>query len=83
MDLVGEDKTHEHECELDVHFMLTKLRECVSPRDYNILVQRYGLDGEGERTLQELADANDITRARVHQIENNLLNKLKAQCATS
>lgn len=83
MDLMGEDKTHEHECELDVFFMLNKLRENVSPRDYKILVQRYGLDGDGERTLQELADANDITRARCHQIENNLLRKLKAQCASS
>ena len=76
-DLVGDDKTNEKDNELDVHFMLMQLKESVSERDYKILVQRYGLDGEGERTLQEIAETNDITRARVHQIENNLLRRLR------
>lgn len=77
-DAVGEDHTSEHDNELDVYFMLEKLRQTVSARDYMILTQRYGLDGEGERTLQELSDSFDITRARCHQIEQNLLKKLRA-----
>ena len=76
-DFVGEDHTDETDNELDVHFMMMQLKETVSERDYKILVQRYGLDGEGERTLQEIAETNDITRARVHQIENNLINRLR------
>lgn len=76
-DFVGEDHTDDRDNELDVHFMLLQLKEAVSERDYQILVQRYGLDGEGERTLQEIAETNDITRARVHQIENNLLKRLR------
>ena len=76
-DFVGEDHTDESDNELDVHFMMMQLKESVSERDYKILVQRYGLDGNGERTLQEIAEDNDITRARVHQIENNLINRLR------
>ena len=79
-DFVGDDDTQERDTALDVHFMLQQLKESVSDRDYQILVQRYGLDGEGERTLQELAETNHITRARCHQIEGNLLKKLKAVC---
>ena len=76
-DFVGEDHSDEKDNELDVHFMMMQLKETVSDRDYDILVQRYGLDGEGERTLQEIAETNDITRARVHQIENNLIKRLR------
>ena len=76
-DIVGEDHTDERDNELDVHFLLTKLRELVSPRDFQILIQRFGLDGEGERTLQELSELHDVTRARVHQVEGNLIRKLR------
>lgn len=79
-DFVGEDHTLEHDNELDVHFLLSQLRKQVSERDYNILVQRYGLDNQGERTLQEISEQFDITRARCHQIQNNLITKLRALC---
>lgn len=82
-DLVGEDHTKDHDNELDVYFLLSQLKEQVSPRDYQILVKRYGLDNGGERTLQELSSEFDVTRARVHQIENNLLTKLRTLCASS
>ena len=82
-DLVGEDHTQDHDNELDVYFLLSQLKEQVSPRDYQILVKRYGLDNGGERTLQELSSEFDVTRARVHQIENNLLTKLRTLCAST
>ena len=66
------------EAEIDVYFLLDKLRGQVSDRDFGILVQRFGLDGAGERTLQELAETNDISRARAHQIEKQCLNRLRA-----
>ena len=81
-DFVGEDHTQEIDDELDVHFLLSQLKEQVSPRDYSILLKRYGLDNEGERTLQELSTEYDVTRARVHQIENNLLSKLRSLVTT-
>lgn len=81
-DFVGEDHTQDRDNELDVHFLLSQLRSQVSDRDYQILLKRYGLDNEGERTLQELSSEFDVTRARVHQIENNLLSKLRTLCAS-
>ena len=81
--LAGEDHTQDHDNELDVYFLLSQLKEQVSPRDYQILVKRYGLDNGGERTLQELSSEFDVTRARCHQIENNLLTKLRNLCASS
>ena len=77
MDFVADSTTNSSDSELDAHFLLSQLKEMGSERDYNILSQRYGLDGNGERTLQELADEYDVTRARVHQIEGNLLRKLR------
>ena len=81
-DFVGVDQTQDKDNELDVHFLLTQLKGMVSDRDYNILVKRYGLDNQGERTLQELSTEFDITRARCHQIENNLLGKLRHLCTS-
>ena len=75
-DLQGYDDTDVNDTKMDVHILLDQLRGMVSPRDYTILVQRYGLDGEGERTLNELAEANEVTRARVHQVAPNIINKL-------
>ena len=62
--------------EIDVHFLLDKLRAVVSERDYQMLIQRFGLDGEGERTLNELSETYGVSRARCHQVQNKLLSKL-------
>ena len=81
LDSVGSSNTQQQDTELDVYFLLESLKACVSERDYNILVQRYGLNGESEHTLQELAETNHITRARIHQVENNMIKKLRAIAA--
>jgi RNA polymerase nonessential primary-like sigma factor len=76
-DLQGESYTTQQDEQLDAYFLLQQLRGCISDRDYKILIQRYGLDGNGERTLQELSDDNDVSRARVHQVINKALAQLK------
>ena len=78
-ELVGvDDKSENFDSMVDCEILLLRLKEEVSSRDYNILIKRFGLDGEGERTLSELADEFDITRSRCHQIEGNLLNQLRS-----
>ena len=67
--------TPENDLKMDVH-SCSSSRAGVT-RDYRILVQRYGLDGNGERTLEELAQANEVTRARIHQVEQNMLKRLR------
>ena len=54
-----------------------RVREHCSLRDYEILVKRYGLDGDTPLTLSEAAEEYQITRARVHQIEHKLLKKMR------
>lgn len=77
-DVVGEDKTEEFETTTDCHLLLDKLRDNVSSRDFNILMLRFGLNGESEHTLEEIADKYEVTRARIHQIEKTLIKKLRA-----
>ena len=77
-DLMGEDKTEEFETVTDCHILLDQLREDVSPRDYNILTLRFGLDGNPEHTLEEIAAKYEVSRARIHQVQNNLIKKLRS-----
>ena len=51
--------------------------ECyISPRDREIIEKRFGLDGKGSKTLQEVANDYNITRERIRQIEAKVLRKL-------
>jgi RNA polymerase primary sigma factor len=72
-DLAGVDPTQERDLVMDVEMMLVKLKEQVSDRDFAILVQRYGLDHQGERTLQEVSESMGVSRARCHQVERKLV----------
>src|SRR5262245_289651 len=54
--------------------ILTKL----SPREREVLVLRYGLDGQHPRTLDEVGRTFSVTRERIRQIENQSLKKLRS-----
>jgi len=56
-----------------LHKALALLRE----RDRKIIVQRFGLDGTGEKTLAEIASQFGLTRERVRQLERGALRKLR------
>lgn len=75
--IIGEDRTEEFDTTHDANSLLAEIRPLVSARDYNIIIKRYGLDGDTPLTLSEAADEYGITRARVHQIERKLLSKMK------
>ena len=74
---VGEDRTEEFEKNVDCDILLNKLSLVVSPRDYDMLVTRYGLDDGVPKTLQETAERFGVTRARCHQIEKSCLSKMR------
>jgi RNA polymerase primary sigma factor len=48
----------------------------ISDQESIVLRLRYGIGGIGERTLQQVADALNMTKQRVHQIEKAALKKL-------
>ena len=61
---------HLHECLFNASLDLTE-REC------QVLTMRFGLDGKGIRTLDEVGQMFDITRERARQIQNKALRKLR------
>jgi RNA polymerase primary sigma factor len=50
---------------------------CLEPRDRAILGMRFGLDRGWGRPLEEVAQAFNITRERVRQIEKRALKQLR------
>ena len=49
----------------------------LNPREAEILVLRYGLDGQGTRTLEEVGKKFKVTRERIRQIQETALDKLR------
>lgn len=55
---------------------LGALLDELSPRERHVLTLRFGLDGEEERTLEEIGRTLELTRERVRQICAEALEKL-------
>ena len=56
--------------------MLKYIKEELSDRERRVIQMRYGLNGEEERTQQEVADALNISRSYVSRIETKIQKKL-------
>ena len=57
---------------------LERILHKLSMRERQVLVLRYGLDGQHPRTLDEVGRTFNVTRERIRQIENQTLKKLRA-----
>ena len=55
---------------------LRNLLDALTPRERHVVNLRFGLDGEDERTLEEIGGTLDLTRERVRQICAEALDKL-------
>ena len=75
--IASEDTQEEFDIRFDVDTLLAKVKGSISGRDYAIIISRYGLGDKAPLSLSEVAEQYDITRARVHQIEKKVLNKMK------
>ncbi|MEC7201603.1 MAG: sigma factor-like helix-turn-helix DNA-binding protein, partial [Verrucomicrobiota bacterium] len=49
----------------------------LNARESKILKYRFGLDGEKERTLEEVGQEFGVTRERIRQLQNMALQRLK------
>lgn len=49
----------------------------LTSREEQVIIKRYGLDGLGRRTLEEVGREMSVTRERIRQIEANALRKLR------
>ena len=76
-----EDKTTVQAMEAMTNMDLSKrAREALSsltPREEKVLRMRFGIDEEGEHTLEEVGENFSVTRERIRQIETKALRKLR------
>jgi RNA polymerase primary sigma factor len=59
--------------------MLRNLVATLPSREAEILRYRFGLDGDGERTLEEVGEKFGVTRERIRQIQNIALARLRKE----
>jgi RNA polymerase primary sigma factor len=57
--------------------MLGHLVEKLGPREKKIIRMRFGLDGRGEKTLEEIGAQFGLTRERIRQLQNEALARLR------
>ena len=57
--------------------MVKELVETLPDREATILRYRFGLDGDEEKTLEEVGEKFGVTRERIRQIQNIALKKLR------
>ncbi len=55
------------------------MQECLSKREYSILVMRFGLKGGTQLTQLQTAKALGISRSYVSRIETKALSKIRAK----
>lgn len=72
-------------CDIESDIESLKLKERIekvlsrlTPREAIIIRKRFGLDGKGEKTLEEISRQFDLTRERIRQIETKALGKIRA-----
>lgn len=56
---------------------LMDVLQTLTAREAQIITKRYGLDGMGQHTLEELGKEMGVTRERIRQIEQKALRKLR------
>jgi hypothetical protein len=50
---------------------------CVPPLAFQIVIERYGFDGDRPRTVEEVARRHRLSRARVRELEGRVLVALR------
>jgi RNA polymerase primary sigma factor len=61
--------------------LMNQMLGSLNEREVTILRRRYGLDGEQEKTLEQIGLEYGLTRERIRQIENAALKKLRTRMA--
>lgn len=61
----------------DIKKLSRYLKSTLSPKEFQVIVLRYGLGGEEELTQREIAKKLNISRSYVSRIEKNAIQKLR------
>ena len=84
-DVIADTDTRSPNEQVSARESLTELRNLLddlSPRERHVVSLRFGLDGEDERTLEEIGRSLELTRERVRQICAEALDKLNRATRT-
>lgn len=57
--------------------ILSKAKEILSDKEYDIICRRFGFEGHTNATLDEIGDVYGLSRERIRQIEREALKKLR------
>lgn len=79
-ELVGDERAENPYGQLEektTSAMLFELLGTLPDREQTILRYRFGLEGDGEKTLEEVGQKFGVTRERIRQIQNLALEKLR------
>ena len=60
-----------------ISYLLRHISDILSPKEYQVICCRYGLDGQEPLTQREIARELSISRSYVSRIEKNALRKLR------
>lgn len=79
MDVVAEDcDLLEQICSREMAGRLRHaIEDCLSPQEKQVIVLRYGLDGQPPKRQREVAQLTGISRSYVSRIEKRALGKLR------
>ncbi len=77
-----EDISDEVDKKMTMHKMRLYMDACLTPRERQILVMRYGLDGIPAQTQHEIAAKLNISRSYVSRLEKGALEKLRERLET-
>lgn len=56
---------------------IMKILYKLKPNEQFVIISRFGLNGEGPKTLQEIGDICEVSRERIRQIKENAIKKLR------
>lgn len=79
-ELVGDERADTPYAQLEdktTTSMLLELLDSLPERERTILRNRFGIAGDGEKTLEEVGEQFGVTRERIRQIQNLALEKLR------
>lgn len=73
----NERQDHEYEREVAADRVHALILQQLGPREREVVVRRFGLDGEDTETLDQIGERFGLSRERVRQVERDCLTKMR------